>query len=480
MAGGLIQLIAVGQIDTFLSINPQLSFYQYVYKRHSYFAMESRRLEFSTQPSLNNQVYSSFECVVGRHGDLLSEIYFCFTLPNIYSSNKYRFKWIKQIGNIFVKKATIKVGDIEIDSLTGEWMHIWNELSLPENDKRTDEMLGNVQELYDPKLSHNRVTIRNNQFIYYYYPESSPSTTDVQPPSIKSREIIVPLRFWFTKNPALSLPLLRLQGHEIKIYIETEKVENLYQVYVDDLKCYVSPWFFNNRLYPNNKIEFRNFVKNEASFAIQPYIEANYILLDQEERYTLFRKGTLSYLVEQLKVQNVELQNIESMKTVDISVNLPTKEIIWTIKRNDVNLFNEWTNYTMDIPESNRGILKSGQIIFNNNARTDEKPAQYFNIIQTYKYHTRVPKQGIYCYSFALFPEKEFISGYYNACIIKSSLLVYLNADNNNIVFNNLLSKKFNITEPNINYNMNIYCSCYNMFEIIGNQVSMKFTISRG
>lgn len=215
MGGGLIQLIAVGQIDTFLSVKPQLSFYQYVYKRHSYFAMESRRLEFSTQPSLNQSISSSFECIVGRHGDLLSEIYFCFTLPNIYSSDTHRFKWIKQIGNIFVKKASIKVGDIEIDSLTGEWMHIWNELCLPEKDKRTDQMLGNIPELYDPKLSHNRVSIRNNQFIYYYYPESSSSITDDKPPSIESREIIVPLRFWFTRNPALSLPLLRLQGHEI-------------------------------------------------------------------------------------------------------------------------------------------------------------------------------------------------------------------------------------------------------------------------
>lgn len=245
------------------------------------------------------------------------------------------------------------------------------------------------------------------------------------------------------------------------------------------MKCYVSPRFYND-LYPNNKISLQNFVKNEASLSILPYIEANYILLDQEERYTLFKKGTLSYLVEQLKTQTLDDKNVESGITSDISVNLPTKEIIWTLKRSDANLFNEWTNYSMDFSESKRGILKSAQIIFNNNPRTDEKPAQYFNTIQPYKYHSRVPKQGIYCYSFALFPEKEFVSGYYNACIINSRLLLYINSENTNSAFNNVLSKKFDKTIPDINYKMNIYCSCYNMFEIIGNQVSMKFTISRG
>ena len=73
MGGGLLQLIALGQVDEFLTVNPELSFYQYVYKRHTNFAMESRNLIFLKKPVLTpNSVSNIAECTISRHGDLLS------------------------------------------------------------------------------------------------------------------------------------------------------------------------------------------------------------------------------------------------------------------------------------------------------------------------------------------------------------------------------------------------------------------------
>jgi hypothetical protein len=472
MGGGLLQLIAVGQIDQFLSINPELSFYQYVYKKHTNFAMESRELSFQKNPELSPSILSStYECVVSRYGDLLSELYFCYTLPDIYSSDIYRFRWVKNVGSIFIKKATIFIDGTMIDQTTGEWMNIWNELTLPSNDTRYDKMFGNVSELTDPKMMSSRVTIKNNKFIFNFYP--SKSKTDNEP-SIKSRKIIVPLNFWFTKNPSLALPLLRLQFNIITIKLETESSENLYQVWSKDLNRYVSPLYYNE-LY-NDKINIYTFANK---FSISPYIEANYVFLADEERNTLFLKPKLTYMVEQLTINST--QSISSTSTagynINVIINNPTKEIVWITRRDDYLKYNEHNNYSADNPETNNGILEKAMIKFNSNNRIDEKNAEYFNMIQPYQHHTKIPKQGIYCYSFALYPEKEFLSGYYNAALVKTNLLLYVKNDYNNNEINSLLVST-NRQTYNVNYLVNVYSINYNIFEIVGSQSGMKFTLS--
>lgn len=472
MGGGLLQLIAVGQFDQYLSVNPELSFYQYVYKRHSPFAIESRQLTFEKNPVLAPlYIDNNYRCEIARYADLLGKLHFCFTLPDIYSSDKYRFQWIKNVGIMFVKKASVYIDDsILLDQTTGEWMNIWNELTQCTEDTY-DKLIGNVPEMQTPKMSVSRVSIKNNKFIYSYYPASSKDGNSE--PSIGSRRIIVPLNFWFTKNPALALPLLRLQFHKISIRIETESSESLYQVWSADLNRYISPRYYNT-LYADN-INIYTFTKN---ISLEPYIEANYIFLGEEERNTLFMKSKLTYLVEQLAISSG--QGISSTSSASYNLNLmidkPTKEIIWTLRRDDYLNFNDFNNYSADNPESSRGILDKAVIKFNNNDRVHENNAEFFNMIQPYQHHSRVPKQGIYCYSFAIHPEKEFLSGYYNAALVETNLLVFLKNIYNNQTINDALVK-MNKEPYQINFLINAYILHYNIFEVIGAQAGMKFTI---
>jgi hypothetical protein len=472
MGGGLLQLIAVGQIDEFLSINPQLSFYQYVYKRHSNFAMESKQLNFSKNPEIStDQIANTVECIIPRYGDLLSQLYFSLTLPDIYSSDKYRFRWVSRVGNVIIKKASVHIDGLMIDQTTGEWMSIWNELILPEGDTKNDQIIGNVPELQNPTTATPKITIVNNRFIYYHYPASSKDGN--QPPSIKAREITIPLNFWFTKNPALALPLLRLSTNIVTVRIELESSENLYQVYSKDLELYTSPAYFNE-LYGDN-IDMKTFTKE---YSLNPYIDANYIFLGEEERNTLFRKSKLSYLVEQLTInsaQSVSSKN-QSLFNVNITVNTPTKEIIWTTKRDDFYKYNEHINFSPDFPESSQSILNNARLYFNNNDRTQTKPSQYFNVTQPYQHHSRIPKQGIYCYSFALYPQKEFLSGYYNSALVKTNLLIGVNTHYDNGKINDVLTT-MNKPTYEFDYLVTAYCLTYNLFEIVGNQVGMMFNL---
>jgi hypothetical protein len=473
MGGGLLQLIAVGQIDQYLSVNPELSFYQYVYKRHSPFAMESRQLTFETNPILSAGVISNnYKCEIVRYGDLLGELYFCFTLPDIYSSDKYRFRWIPNIGHVYVKKASVFIDDsILLDQTTGDWMTIWNELiGLCED--RYDKLIGNVPEMQGPKLNVPKVSIKNNKFIYYYYPESSKESNI---PSIQNRKIIVPLKFWFTKNPSLALPLLRLQLSKISLRIDIDSSESLYQVWSPNLNRYISPSYYNE-LY-NDNITINTFTKN---ISLEPYIEANYIFLGDDERNTLFMKSKISYMVEQLSINTAQSisSTTNASHSVNIMVNNPTKEIIWTLRRDDYLKYNDFNNYSPSIPENSDSILEKAVIKFNNNDRFQEKNAEYFNMIQPYQHHSRVPKNGIYTYSFAIYPEKEFISGYYNAALVKTNLLLYTKNIYNNDSINKLLAS-MGKEGYNFNYLINVYSINYNIFEIMGGQAGMKFTISK-
>lgn len=473
MPGGLLQLIAVGQIDQYLSINPELSFYQYVYKRHTNFALESRNLIFQKNPVLApKSIIQIYECNISRYGDLLSELYLCFTLPDIYSSDKYKFKWVQNVGNVFVKKASVFIDGTLIDQTTGEWMTIWNELSLPAGDTKYDIMVGNVPEMFDPKASYSRVTIKNNKFIYYYYPESIKD--DNKEPSIASRKIIVPLNFWFCKNPSLSLPLLRLQFNQVSIKLEIESSESLYQVYSDKLNRYVSPAYYNEL--HNENINISTFTK---TLEIEPYIEANYVFLAEEERNTLFLKTKISYVVEQLTINSVQrvLSTSSASENINVIVNNPTKELIWTVKRDDCLKYNEHHNYSPDIPESSNRIVEKAIILFNSNNRIEEKPGDYFNMIQPYQHHSRVPKKGIYCYSFALYPEKEILTGYYNAALVKTNLTMNLKDTYNNSIINKELIK-VGMQPYSFNYLINVYGLTYNIFEIVGSQAGMKFVLT--
>lgn len=473
MGGGLLQLIAVGQIDSYLSINPELSFYQYVYKRHTNFALESRNLIFQRNPVLVSKPGSQvYECTVSRYGDLLSHLYLCFTLPDIYSSDRYKFRWVKNVGNVFVKKASIFIDGMQIDQTTGEWMTIWNELSMPSGDTKYDMMVGNMPEMYDPKLSYSRVTIKNNKFIYYYYPEAS--KTEDKGPSISSRKIIVPLNFWFCKNSALALPLLRLQFNVVTIKIEVESAESMYQVFSDKLNRYVSPAYYNE-IHDDN-INISTFAK---TLDIEPHIEAEYVFLGEEERNTLFLKTKLTYLVEQLSINSAQnvLSTSGAAENINVVVHNPTKELVWVVKRDDLYKYNEHDNYSPDVPESGNRILDKAIIRFNSNNRIEEKSWEYFNMIQPYQHHSKVPRKGIYCYSFALHPEKEFLSGYYNAAVVKTNLTVNLKDSYDNRVINEELAK-IGIEPYRFDYLIMVYGVTYNIFEVIGNQAGMKFVLT--
>lgn len=490
MGGGLLQLVCRGQQDYYLCKNPDFSLFKYVYKKHTNFAMESIRLDFNNAPKFDPLVFGGeYKCKILRYGDLLKNLYFCCTLPEIYSSSTLAFKWVKNIGNILIKSATIKIDGNIIDNLTNDWLNIWNELTLGCNDDNIGKMIGNIDEIINPIVINSRkVILSNNKFSYNYYPASSKTNTL---PSIKSHKLAIPLSFWFTRNPSLALPLLRLQASEITITIRLENTENLYTVYSYDINEDISPSFYNELYISNleNGITERNLININTftkSLRIDAYIEATYIFLDNIERDMIFKKTIISYLVEQLEITSQSKFPINNLTgNININTHKPTKEILWITRRDDYIKFNSYSNYTASIRQNNNyPILKKASILWDKTkVIVDDKDNVFYNKIQPYQCHSNIPNEGLYLYSFAINPEKNNPSGYYNAALVETKLKLEFNRYNEtdenynlNIILNKHNKFKNYIDAKLTHYSVDVYCINYNIFEIIGRSVGMKFS----
>ena len=109
MGGGLTQLTFQGQMNIHLFYNPQISFFSYAYKKHTNYAMENFTLQIVNKPdnikTMHNSGLRSVLLSENPNIDLLSNIFFVFKLPNVYSDDKYKFKWVENIGSLIIKNA---------------------------------------------------------------------------------------------------------------------------------------------------------------------------------------------------------------------------------------------------------------------------------------------------------------------------------------------------------------------------------------
>ena len=470
MPGALLQFAAFGTQSMYLMGNPQFSYFKSVYKRCSNFAMESMRQTFDTAPVIEQSTRGSFRCKIGKNGDLVKDIFFSFALPNIYADDDTRFQWIENVGQLIVYEYSISVDNQKIDSGYGEWACIWNELTIPLSKRTTfDRMTGNVDDLKNPKANVNLYVIDNNELTNVYYPAGKAGT-----PSIRSRRIYFPLPFWFTKSPGLALPLIALQYQNLYVTVELRAADELYQLFDNTLSRYVSPTSYN-RTFPSRDVSMSRFMTEPESAVkvvdtvfLDAWLEVNYIFLDNDERKHIASQAQTDYLIETL--QRIDSTSLVEKNTIDLVLNNPVKELVWITRRSDVYLYNDWCNYSNAYPRDDAySIMKTATIMFNGYARVEEKEAAYYNLLQPFMHHTCSPREGIYCYSFALHPEKPVQpSGSVNLSMINSTQL-YLTAN------------PFNVGESVIAhdkryYEVTVYAVGYNIFRIVAGTGNLAFT----
>ena len=469
MTGGLMSLLAVGSQDVYLTVEPQMSYFKQVYQRPTNFGMQSTILTPDGTTTLDQNISTS-KWKLGRYGDLIKDIALQLTLPAIYSDDNYRFRWTTNMQNYMLDEYSVNIDSTTIDIRYGEWLDIWNELILTQDKKNSfNNLVGNTQNYMNPTNLSPIVIIKNNKIAFSYYPAS----TGPNNPSLPEKEIFIPLDFWFCKNPALALPLIALQYQEITVQIKFNSIEKLYQVYDNNSGLYVSPITYNTL--NNTKINIGTFTQfggnGLTSVNINACLDVNYIFLDTPERTYLAQTSTIEILVERVK-KHTNRGKITTNSTESLELQNPIKEFIWILRRQDAYNYNDWANLTASQPaDSSKPILKKAKFIWNGLDRIEFKSGDYFNLLQPHMYHTGTPRQGIYVYSSALYPEKVQPSGSFNSTMI-NTIQLQLTTNDFTASTNNVVN---DLVKTDKSYNLTLYSISYNIFKINGGVGGMTF-----
>src|SRR6056300_1557604 len=105
MGGGLMQLVAYGAQDIYLTGNPQITFFKVVYRRHTNFAVEAIQQTFNGNPGYGNTV----TCQISRNGDLINRMYLQITLGAITGD------YVNYVGLRLLKNVVLEIGGQQID-----------------------------------------------------------------------------------------------------------------------------------------------------------------------------------------------------------------------------------------------------------------------------------------------------------------------------------------------------------------------------
>ena len=561
MAGGLLNIAAIGQANLFLTGNPSKTFFKVTYCKYSNFGLQKFRIDYDGLRELRLTEPSTFKFKVPRHADLLMDTYLAVTLPDIWSPihhplptpeikengpnvipdiqsgfdtgcrwAPYEFRWIENIGSAMIQEIEITCGSFTLQKYTGEYIGMMMERDFNTEKKELfHKMSGHTTELYDPANSNGRTNA---------YPSALHTDNTVgAEPSIRGRNIYIPINAWFTLNSACAFPLVALQYNELHITVTLRPIQELFQVRdVFDSQYnfpHIQPNFNESRFQmyrflqtpPSLEISADKYENKLSTWDADVHLISTYCFLSKEEAEVFARKDHI-YLVKDVFKHSFE--NITGSKRIKVqSQTGMISSWMWKMQRNDVNMRNEWTNYTnwpyrtmpsdsypyfntktqgqfpnvdpFDLNvtgllttgdysvENRKEIMETMGIVFDGDYRENVLTRGVYDYIEKYTRTKGFAKEGIYCYNFCLdtSPFEYQPSGAINLGKFKnidleistyvppvdqinSSFDVLCDENGNAIGF-----RKENWRLYDYNYNLTLYEERYNILSFIGGSCGM-------
>ena len=376
MAGGLMQLVAYGAQDVYLTGNPKVTFFQAVYKRHTNFAMENIEQTVNGTAANSGRV----SVTIARNGDLVGDMYVelqsTATSSNTYAGNPSC--WVAEQA---IASAELSIGGQRIDKHYQRWWRLYSELYLDESKKANWAKM----------------------------------TT-----ALTGKTVYLPLIFFFNRNPGLYLPLIALQYHEVRIDFDLASTFDSY-LSTNVFKVYA------NYVYLDTE-ERRRFAQKGHEYLIE---QVQHTGSDTVSATGSAQNKRLSYNhpVKELvwcfndpASDNVatSLWNFTSepgrtgiVLEADAFSGLSANAYVPITQGTGVPLLrsgiNGWS--AKKFTEEVVGPLSEFKLVLNGQDRFKAQKGKYFNQVQTYNHHSGCPYPGVYAYSFALKPEEHQPTG---------------------------------------------------------------------
>jgi hypothetical protein len=409
MGGGLMQLVAYGAQDIYLTGNPQITFFKVVYRRHTNFSMEHIEQTINGISGWNKTITS----IISRTGDLLHTINLDW--KSTTNTTDVNMRIPHNFGHYMIDWIRLDIGGTEIDKIYGHWMEVNSRLTIPNHSKvigsYSKQMINTISDppntVADPivafidsissDLSNTIPQNTNFQQMTGAGGVDGVSKSRIKTKSNLPRHLQIPIPFWFCKNPGLALPLIALQYHDIKINI---KFKDNYQMtsYDTNGDPKISEDAFSKEIFGSD---------SGTTDTFKVYCE--YIYLDTEERRR-FAQVTHEYLIEQVQREEHYVTN-GSPNSFRLAFNHPVKELIfcadWGENRDVTNMWPDLqangtycgyssSNSTEFSKDSVGGWLPgigsddtTVSLKLNNHDRfSADKPLYYFTRYQAHKHHS--------------------------------------------------------------------------------------------
>lgn len=494
MGLGLLLLVSIGKENIYLSTQPDITYFKIAYKRYTNFSTETVAQYFKNTPDFSRRSTVN----ISKNADLLGQIYIYIKLPDIIKSNHSilpnnikKFAYVKKIGLAIIKYIDLEIGGILIERHFGDWLNIWNELTL-DYGKITafNKMIGNIELLTD--YSNGK----------------------------QSYGLNIPLNFWFCQDTGLALPLVSMTHNDIKIHIEFNDFNKIYNespthyIQINEPFCLfnyneiikqnidgniaigkfiyfdiINQYLYYNKLKGDFIIPTINssrysikgndtnyeatiklnslLIQDESYFRfntpaiIEAYLLVNYIYLDNEERFN-FINNSHQYLIS--NIQNIAEQSFYSSNiSYKIPFINPNKIIFWRAQLISNINSNDVFNYTLypitDIPTN---IIENESIIVNSIDRMQPNNVELYTNLQIYLNNFVSSSLGIHQFSFSLNPKEYQPSGSLN----------FSQIDDTYIQMN--LNKKINYQNTIL---IKSYGLQYNVFKITNGLGSLEFSL---
>ena len=369
MAGGLMQLVAYGAQDVYLTGNPEVTFYQAKYKRHTNFAMENIEQTVNGTAANSGRV----SVTVARNGDLVGDMYLELEsdIAATATAEAGDCNWVAERA---ISSVELSIGGQRIDKHYQKWWRLYSELYLDEAKKATWGKM---------------TTAADGSTVY------------------------LPLVFFFNRNPGLYLPLIALQYHEVRIDIDL----------ASDFDTFLNKSVFKvwaNYVYLDTE-ERRRFAQKGHEYLIEQVQHTGTDTVDAsatkqvrlsynhpvKELVWCFSntaaKSSLWNFTAKNLVTEVALESDQTADNLDSNCYVPISNLGTPMYATKLS--------TEAFTEENAGQLETFKLVLNGQDRFKEQKGKYFNQVQAYNHHSGCPAPGVYSYSFALKPEEHQPTG---------------------------------------------------------------------
>ena len=370
MAGGLMQLVAYGAQDVYLTGNPEVTFFQAKYKRHTNFAMENIEQTVNGTAANSGRV----SVTVARNGDLVGDMYLELksAIATTRTTDTGDCNWVAERA---INNVEMSIGGQRIDKHYQKWWRLYSELYLDES----------------KKLSWGKMTTAGT-----------------------GKTVYLPLIFFFNRNPGLYLPLIALQYHEVRIDFDLSSEFTTY-LNTDTFKVWA------NYIYLDTE-ERRRFAQKGHEYLIEQvqHTGTDTVTSDGTKQVRLSYNHPVKELV--WCFSNTSSKNsLWNFSNASVDTN-----VVLESNPDSIELSNAFVSPAASgapllqvgqgggdsrFVEEVVGPLNTFKLILNGQDRFKEQRGKYFNQVQSFNHHSGCPMPGVYSYSFALKPEEHQPTG---------------------------------------------------------------------